>query len=90
MPAELRALPVSAFNPGPMTGHGNWTWLLPGRVPTLIDAGTGDPQHLDAIAGALGGGSLSQVIVTHAHGDHASGAPALRARWPDVRFFKMP
>jgi glyoxylase-like metal-dependent hydrolase (beta-lactamase superfamily II) len=73
-----------------MTGEGNWTWLLPGRVPTLIDAGTGDPRHLNAIDEALGGDTLSQVIVTHAHSDHAAGAPALRERWPNARFFKMP
>ena len=73
-----------------MTGEGNWTWLLPGRVPTLIDAGTGDQRHLDAVDAALARAPLSQVIVTHAHGDHASGAPALRSRWPEARFFKMP
>lgn len=73
-----------------MTGDGNWTWLLAGRVPTLIDAGTGDPRHLDALAAALGGEQLVQVLVTHAHTDHASGAAALAARFPGVRFRKMP
>ncbi len=28
-------------NPGPLTGAGNNTYLLPGLEPTLIDAGTG-------------------------------------------------
>jgi ribonuclease/clavin/mitogillin len=28
--------------------------------------------------------------VTHSHSDHASGAPAIAERWPDVRFLKMP
>jgi glyoxylase-like metal-dependent hydrolase (beta-lactamase superfamily II) len=73
-----------------MTGAGNWTWLLPGRVPTLVDAGTGDPQHLAALADALAGQRLAQVIVTHAHGDHASGAPAIAAAHPGVRFLKWP
>jgi glyoxylase-like metal-dependent hydrolase (beta-lactamase superfamily II) len=86
----LNPVPVHAFNPGPMTGDGNWTWLLPGRVPTLIDAGTGDPRHLDAVAAALGGRTLAQVLVTHGHVDHASGAPALAARTPATRFRKMP
>lgn len=73
-----------------MTGAGNWTWLLPGRVPTLIDAGTGKPEHLDAVADALEGATLAQVLVTHAHSDHASGAPAMAAAHPQARFAKMP
>jgi glyoxylase-like metal-dependent hydrolase (beta-lactamase superfamily II) len=84
------ARPIHAFNPGPMTGDGNWTWLIAGAVPTLIDAGTGDPRHVAAIEEALGGAALAQVLVTHAHTDHASGAPALAARWPGARFLKMP
>jgi glyoxylase-like metal-dependent hydrolase (beta-lactamase superfamily II) len=86
----VHPIPVHAFNPGPITGAGNWTWLISGRIPTLVDAGTGDPRHLDAIATALNGAALVQVIVTHSHSDHASGAPAIAERWPDVRFLKMP
>jgi glyoxylase-like metal-dependent hydrolase (beta-lactamase superfamily II) len=86
----LIPLPIHAFNPGPMTGAGNTTWLLPGRIPTLIDAGTGEPQHLDAVADALAGRDLLQVLVTHGHTDHATGAPALAQRWPRARFRKLP
>lgn len=73
-----------------MTGRGNNTWLLPGREPTLIDAGIGMPEHVDAIAAALGRASLRRVLVTHGHADHASGVPALRARWPGVEAHKFP
>jgi glyoxylase-like metal-dependent hydrolase (beta-lactamase superfamily II) len=76
--------PIAAGNPGPMTGPGNTTWLLDGAEPTLVDAGVGAASHVDAIAHALGGRSLAQVIVTHGHADHASGVPALRARWPSI------
>jgi endoribonuclease LACTB2 len=72
-----------------MTGDGNWTWLCPGRVPTLVDAGTGLPEHLEAVERALEGARLAQVLVTHGHTDHASGAQALAARFPGVRFRKM-
>ena len=72
-----------------MTGSGNWTYLLPGRHPVLIDAGTGLAPHLDAIAEAQPEGP-GHVVVTHAHGDHASGAPALRERWPNTTFSKFP
>jgi glyoxylase-like metal-dependent hydrolase (beta-lactamase superfamily II) len=72
-----------------MTGAGNWTWLIPGRVPTLIDAGTGEAKHLSALAEALGGATLAQVLITHAHTDHASGAPAIAALMPQTHFLKM-
>jgi glyoxylase-like metal-dependent hydrolase (beta-lactamase superfamily II) len=86
----MEPIAIFAHNPGPFTGDGNWTFLLKGRVTTLIDAGTGEPRFLDALAEALGGTTLSQVLVTHAHGDHSSGAMALRDRFPGVRFRKMP
>ena len=73
-----------------MTGRGNWTWLIHGRVPTFIDAGVGDQRHLQAIEDALGGAELAQVVVTHGHSDHASGAPAMAERMRAARFFKMP
>ncbi len=79
-----------AHNPGPMTGRGNTTWLIPGRKATLIDAGTGDPRHLEELEAALGGARLARVLVTHAHVDHASGAAAIQQRMPGVRFSKMP
>jgi glyoxylase-like metal-dependent hydrolase (beta-lactamase superfamily II) len=72
-----------------MTGGGNWTYFIDGAVPTLIDAGTGEPAHLDAIATARSRGP-ERVLVTHAHVDHASGAPAIRTRWPSTRFGKWP
>jgi glyoxylase-like metal-dependent hydrolase (beta-lactamase superfamily II) len=70
-----------------MTGQGNWTYLFPGRRPALIDAGTGLPAHLQAIEGARATGP-GHVLVTHAHSDHASGASAIAARWPDATFSK--
>jgi endoribonuclease LACTB2 len=59
-------------------------------VPTLIDAGEGRASHLDAVRSALDGGALRQVLVTHGHGDHAAGAPALAARWQEAAFRKLP
>ena len=72
-----------------MTGSGNWTYLLPGPAPVLIDAGVGNEAHLDALAGYAPTGPAA-VLVTHVHPDHASGAPALAARWPAARFAKWP
>ena len=80
---------VPGFNPGPYTGAGNNTYVLRGRIPTVIDAATGDPRHLDALARALDGASLARVLVTHGHTDHARGCPAIAARWPDAEFAKI-
>lgn len=80
---------LHAGNPGPFTGEGNWTYFIPGDRPILIDAGVGVPSHLDAIAAASPAGP-ADVLVTHAHDDHAAGAPAVRARWPLARFSKFP
>jgi glyoxylase-like metal-dependent hydrolase (beta-lactamase superfamily II) len=82
-------VPLHAGNPGPMTGSGNWTYLLPGPAPVLVDAGVGQAAHLDAVARHVPGGPVL-VLVTHVHPDHASGAPALAARWPEARFEKWP
>ncbi len=86
----MHVLTLPAHNPGPETGSGNNTYLVPGRHPLLIDAGVGDPRHLDEVARALGDAPLATVVVTHNHSDHAAGVTALAARWPGVTFRKFP
>jgi glyoxylase-like metal-dependent hydrolase (beta-lactamase superfamily II) len=77
---------LPAHNASTWTGPtGNNTYLLPGRIPTLVDAGVGKPEHLDAIAHELAGRPLAQVLITHGHSDHVNGVPALVVRWPEVR-----
>ncbi len=85
----MKSFTLHAANPGPYTGAGNWTYLVPGDEPLLIDAGVGNREHLDAIAGAAPNGP-ARVVVSHAHPDHASGAPAVAARWPSAAFAKHP
>jgi glyoxylase-like metal-dependent hydrolase (beta-lactamase superfamily II) len=80
---------LHAGNPGPLTGDGNWTYLIEGERPVLIDAGVGTPAHLDEIDAAVGSRDL-HLVVTHAHGDHIAGAPAIRERRPSIRLSKMP
>ena len=73
---------IRAGNASEWTGPtGNNTWLLPGREPALVDAGTGQPEHVDAVHDALAGVPLARVLITHWHPDHVSGLPALRERW---------
>jgi glyoxylase-like metal-dependent hydrolase (beta-lactamase superfamily II) len=76
-----------------MTGRGNNTYLIVSDgAAALIDAGVGDPQHLADITDALHArnAELQQVLVTHGHTDHASGAPALATHHPRASFLKCP
>ncbi|HEX7284330.1 MAG TPA: MBL fold metallo-hydrolase [Vicinamibacterales bacterium] len=84
----MNVIPLHAANPGPFTGEGNWTYLIDGTVPVLIDAGVGNVPHLDAIDAAAGGSPL-HLVVTHAHSDHISGAPSIVERRPATRLSKM-
>jgi glyoxylase-like metal-dependent hydrolase (beta-lactamase superfamily II) len=77
-----------------MTGAGNNTYLLVGNSgsATLIDAGVGEPRHLDDLATALTAhdARLESVLVTHGHADHAAGAPHIAAIHPAAVFRKHP
>lgn len=87
--SAIQLLP--AANPGLYTGQsGNNTWFLDGDEPALIDAGTGQPEHLDALRDVLHGRPLIRLLVTHGHPDHASGMPAIQAIWPSVEAMKFP
>jgi len=85
---------LEAHNPGPMTGQGNNTYLLVGSQGegALIDAGVGDSRHLAAIERHLcdGRARLDHILVTHAHADHASGAPVLVGAHGTARCHKFP
>lgn len=77
-----------AGNASSWTGPtGTNTYLLTGAVPTLVDAGIGDPAHLESIAATLAGVPLARVVITHGHSDHASGLAALHERWPVLLVF---
>lgn len=77
-----------------MTGGGNHTYLLAdsGGEAALVDAGVGEPRHIAEVGQLLTDhrARLLHVLVTHAHADHASGAPALAAAHPTARFHKFP
>lgn len=47
------------------------------RVVAVIDPGPDEPEHVQALASALEGASLVNILLTHGHDDHAGGARAL-------------
>ena len=73
-------LRIVAPNPGPMTLEGTNTYVYGANPCVVIDPGSDDPRHLDAIrAAAAERGGIEAVLVTHSHADHLTGADQLGA-----------
>ncbi|MFV0383615.1 MBL fold metallo-hydrolase [Paracoccus sp. (in: a-proteobacteria)] len=69
---------ILAPNPSPMTHWGTNTYLVGDRDLAVIDPGPDLDAHLEAILAAVpAGGSVSHILVTHAHLDHSPLAPRL-------------
>jgi glyoxylase-like metal-dependent hydrolase (beta-lactamase superfamily II) len=67
-----------APNPGPMTLEGTNTYLYGSGPCAAIDPGPDHAGHREAVLAAAGErGGIGVVLLTHGHGDHAAGAPAL-------------
>lgn len=70
---------VLAPNPNPFTFHGTGTYLVGrGRV-AVIDPGPLLPAHVDALARALHGETVTHIVLTHTHSDHSPAAAPLQA-----------
>jgi glyoxylase-like metal-dependent hydrolase (beta-lactamase superfamily II) len=79
-PGHPEVLRIVAPNPGPMTLEGTNTYLFGSDPCVVIDPGSGDPGHLEAIrAAAAERGGIGLVLLTHSHGDHTAGADQLGA-----------
>ena len=71
---------IVAPNPGPMTLEGTNTYVYGADPCVVIDTGSEDERHLEAIrAAAAERGGIGLVLLTHSHGDHAAGADRLGA-----------
>ena len=79
-----RVTRILAPNPSPMTLEGTNTYLLDGGDghAVVIDPGPPIERHVDAIATAAAARELSitAILVTHGHPDHAPAAEALAWR----------
>jgi glyoxylase-like metal-dependent hydrolase (beta-lactamase superfamily II) len=63
-----------------MTLEGTNTYLFGSDPCVVIDPGSEDAGHLEAIRAAAGErGGLGLVLLTHSHGDHTEGADQLEA-----------
>jgi glyoxylase-like metal-dependent hydrolase (beta-lactamase superfamily II) len=79
-PGHPEVLKIVAPNPGPMTLEGTNTYIYGGGPCVVIDPGSEDPGHLEAIrAAAAERGGIGLVLLTHSHGDHTEGADQLEA-----------
>ncbi len=67
---------ITAPNPGPLTLDGTRTWLVGTERLVLIDPGPALPEHLARVQAAVDGRPVDAILLTHAHSDHAGGAPA--------------
>jgi glyoxylase-like metal-dependent hydrolase (beta-lactamase superfamily II) len=79
-PGHPEVLKLVAPNPGPMTLEGTNTYVYGADPCVVIDPGSEDAGHLEAIRGAAAErGGVGLVLLTHSHGDHAAGADRLGA-----------
>ena len=71
---------VRAPNASPLTLDGTRTYIVGRDRVAILDPGSDDPGHLDAVAAAVGDGDVTSILVTHGHPDHVGGASALGER----------
>ena len=85
-PLEPGIARVLAHNPSAFTYTGTQTYLVGDAEVAVIDPGPDLPEHLAALAEAIGGRPVAAICCTHTHRDHspaarpladASGAPII-------------
>ncbi len=71
---------VLARNPSPFTFLGTGTYIVGNGRVAIIDPGPADPAHIEAVARAVEGETVTHHVVTHTHLDHSPAAGPLKAR----------
>jgi ribonuclease/clavin/mitogillin len=92
---------ILGLNPSPMTLGGTNTFLVgTGRARALIDSGEGVPEYREALVEALEAAratradrdpiEISDLLLTHWHGDHTGGVGQVLSLFPHCRVHKAP
>jgi glyoxylase-like metal-dependent hydrolase (beta-lactamase superfamily II) len=81
-----RVAVVRGLNPGLFTGPGTNTYLVgTGSRPILVDTGAGREGYVPLLGRALrelcDTDAPGDILITHVHGDHIGGAPAIVERF---------
>jgi len=69
---------VLCNNPGPYTFTGTSSYIVGTGQVAIIDPGPNDEAHLNALLAAVGGETVSQILITHSHADHSPLAARLK------------
>jgi len=69
---------IVAPNPGPFTYNGTSCFVVGRGKVAVIDPGPDDPAHLAALASALAGETVTHIVLTHTHRDHAPAVAPLQ------------
>lgn len=72
---------VLAPNASALTLDGTRTYIVGRERVAILDPGSDDPDHVDAVATTVDDGVVVSVLVTHDHPDHIGGASALAERF---------
>lgn len=70
---------VTAKNPSRFTFKGTGTYIVGDDTVAVIDPGPADDDHVDALAAAIDGRTVTHMLITHTHGDHSPAAALLKA-----------
>ncbi|HWI25563.1 MAG TPA: MBL fold metallo-hydrolase [Stellaceae bacterium] len=69
---------VVAKNPSPFTFKGTGTYIVGHGQVAVIDPGPDLARHVDALLAALGGETVTHILITHTHLDHSPAAAAVK------------
>ena len=70
---------ITSANPSLFTFKGTNSYIVGRGEVAVIDPGPEDAAHTRAILDALGGETVTHIVVTHTHRDHSPGCAALKA-----------
>ncbi len=74
---------IRADNPGPLTLSGTETYVIGRERVVVLDPGPEAARHLQRVDAVVAGRS-GQVVLTHAHADHAAAAATATRRWGEL------